>query len=307
MRDRALPREPRRRLRLLRADEHWRRVRILRPAARLVQRHIEDLVLRAHARDRVRSVTLYMVYRQRNASVVHHILEAPIAHGWAINLWALDEIAETLATFTRGVGKGSKFALYNELLQAAPPGDADVVVFSDDDFRFRRGDLQRFVALMSIVGLDVAQPVHATSRNAFHDITLRRGSALARLTGFVEIGPVVAFSPRARATVVPFPNDAGMGWGLEFEWAQLAGAGQRLGTVDAVAIDHLVPPGTEYDGADAWYEMERRLARAGIPLTEWRGETTSIWPAYAVLRPRAWRRAEPTLPDQIRARPREPQ
>jgi hypothetical protein len=262
------------------------------------------MVLRAHAREANWQASLYMVYRQRNEPIVREILDAPIRRGWSINLWALDGVADTLAAYTRGEGKGSKFALYNKLLEAAPPATSDVVVFSDDDFRFRRGDLPRFVALMSIVGLDVAQPVHATGRNAFHDITLRRGDALARLTGFVEIGPVVAFSPRARARLVPFPPDAGMGWGLEFEWAQLAGVGHRLGTVDAVSLDHLFPPGSEYDGADAWYEMERRLARVGIPLTEWRGETTCVWPAHAVFRPRAWRRARPTLPEQIRATPR---
>ena len=81
-----------------------------------------------------------------------------------------------------------------------------------------------------------------------------------RVTRFVEIGPVTAFSRRAAAELLPFP-ELRFGWGLDLHWAALAGRhGWRLGVVDALPVRHesaLV--GATYSRDDAVEEAARFL------------------------------------------------
>jgi hypothetical protein len=242
-----------------------------------------------------------MVYRRNNAAHVQRILDPCIARGWRVHLWALDEIAPTLRTWTRGVGPGAKFELCNRLLDHAPEGDAETVVISDDDVVFEHGDIPALVDLMYITGLQFVQPAHHSDHNAVHALTHRQQGSLARLTSWVECGPVFALSHRIREQVLPFPDDAGMGWGLEFLWAQLAEEGVRLGIVDAVSFNHLVKPGAAYDKPAARLAMEAMLKRRGIAITDWWGSTTARWPSYIPFAPRAWRAAKPGIPDRAKA------
>ena len=84
---------------------------------------------------------------------------------------------------------------------------------------------------------------------------------MARRGRFVEIGPVIALSPRGRGLALPFPEDAGMGWGTEALWAVLESAGLRLGVVDAVLIRHLAPMASAYS-REAEYARERAIIEA---------------------------------------------
>jgi hypothetical protein len=244
---------------------------------------------------RTRTPSLYLIYRRRNAHLVADIIWPAIDARWDVSLWALDACAPLLADFTIGEGKGSKFELMNELLRA-PRRQGAISVFSDDDYVFRRGDVVRFVGLMERTALDIAQPAQHTARNAFHAVTVRRPAHIARLTGFVEIGPLFAFSPRASAAALPFPEDAGMGWGLEFEWAKLAADGVTLGVIDGVSLDHLAPPGSAYDGGAAYNEMVARLAARGMTVPEWRGATAASWRVHRSRPPASWTAAAPVAP-----------
>ena len=94
--------------------------------------------------------------------------------------------------------------------------------------------LDRFVAVLEAFGLDLAQPAQTLRSHSAWKVTRRRPASLVRETRFVEIGPVTAFSRRAAAELLPFP-ELRYGWGLDLHWAAVAGRrGWRLGVVDAL-------------------------------------------------------------------------
>ena len=156
---------------------------------------------------------------------------------------------------------GGKFENLNELLKAADASAADWVLVVDDDVRLPRAFLDRFVALCEAFGLDLAQPAQTLRSHSAWKVTRRRPASLVRETRFVEIGPVTAFSRRAAAELLPFP-ELRYGWGLDLHWAAVAGQrGWRLGVVDALPVRHesgLVA--AAYSREDAEAEAARFLA-----------------------------------------------
>ncbi|MCU0314835.1 MAG: hypothetical protein MUC84_12345, partial [Solirubrobacteraceae bacterium] len=71
------------------------------------------------------------------------------------------------------------------------------------------------------------------------------------------IGPVTAFAREAAAVLLPFPESAGMGWGLDAHWSALAREhGWPIGVVDATPIAHTLRP------AAATYPREAAAAAA---------------------------------------------
>jgi hypothetical protein len=136
----------------------------------------------------------------------------------------------------------------------------DWLLVVDDDVRLPRAFLDRFVAVCEAFGLDLAQPAQTLRSHSAWKVTRRRPGSLVRETRFVEIGPVTAFSSRAAAELLPFP-ELRYGWGLDLHWAALAGQrGWRLGIVDALPVRHdssLV--GAAYSREDAQAEAARFL------------------------------------------------
>ncbi|WP_210491561.1 glycosyltransferase family A protein [Patulibacter sp. SYSU D01012] len=131
--------------------------------------------------------------------------------------------------------------------------DADWLLVVDDDVALDDGFLDRFLALAVAAELDLAQPAHRRHGHAAWPVTRRDPGSAWRQTTFVEIGPVTLLSRRAADVLLPFPADAGMGWGLDAHWAAVAAErGWRLGIVDALPVAHLdAPAGTAYDRGDA--------------------------------------------------------
>jgi hypothetical protein len=123
--------------------------------------------------------------------------------------------------------------------------------------------------------------------NISHRITWMRPLSRARLTTFVEIGPIFAVSPGWRDQVVPFPEDVGMGWGLDLRWMDLAEEGCRLGIVDSTPVRHLSPYATAYAPENEIERLERLLEARGAP--GWKGlrRTLATW--------RPWRARPPWL------------
>ncbi len=173
---------------------------------------------------------------------------------------------------------GGKFENLNRLLAAASPSSAagasprpapspstgagpNWLLVVDDDVRLPRAFLDRFVAVCEAFGLDLGQPAQTLRSHSAWKVTRRRPASLVRETRFVEIGPVTAFSRRAAAELLPFP-ELRYGWGLDLHWAALAGQhGWRLGIVDALPVRHesnLV--GAAYSREDAQAEAARFLA-----------------------------------------------
>jgi hypothetical protein len=135
---------------------------------------------------------------------------------------------------------GGKFQNLNTLLGGEAAADWLVIV--DDDVTLPRGFLDGFIALCERFELDLAQPAQTLASHAAWRFARRRPWSVLRETNFVEIGPVSAFSRRAAAELLPFP-DLRFGWGLDSHWAALAAAnGWRLGIVDALPVRHETRP-----------------------------------------------------------------
>jgi hypothetical protein len=218
-----------------------------------------------HRGDRLPPATLLCVYRRRNVEHVTRLVAGARKAAFGIRLWALDEVAPELASDTVGTGAGSRFALLNEVAHGA---DAGWLVIADDDVAFVTPSAPRtLLAVAAAQNFDISQPAQARGSYRSHLITRQRILASARETTFVEIGPVVAFSPRARDLVLPFPDD-GMGWGVELEWAALRERGLRLGILDCVALLHLTPTAGAYGVEQALRDLEERVRKHGSSFEE---------------------------------------
>jgi hypothetical protein len=206
-------------------------------------------------------ITVASVYRARNAANVAKMVEPLAAVGGSVRLWSLDDVPDSLQPWTQGSGPGRRFELLNRLLADAGPG---WTVLADDDVRFKRANLVDLVGFADLIGLDISQPAHALGSHVSHSFTRTAPFSVARLTSFVEIGPVVVFSPAAVPHVVPLPEE-GMGWGTEVAWSDLQRtSGLKLGIVDAVRIEHLGAIGGAYSSEDEFARLREVFAHHGL-------------------------------------------
>lgn len=221
--------------------------------------------------------TMIAVYRQRNVTNVERVLSEVDQGATDIRLWALDEAAPSLARWTFSAGPGQKFALLNRLIEANPIEAGALLVAFDDDFHFSSGNVQALLNWVVRAGLDLAQPAHASGSHSSHRITVRRFLSLVRLTTFVEIGPLFVVSPRAYRATVPFPEDFGMGWGLDLAWSDLIHDGLRLGVIDATSIRHLGRPGVAYDDAEERERVKGMLSDRQLTTVREMQQTVAVW------------------------------
>ncbi len=171
---------------------------------------------------------------------------------------------------------GGKFQNANALLAGQPP--ADWTLLLDDDVQLPARFLDRFVGLAEALALDLAQPAQTLASHAAWESARRRPFTVARLTNFVEIGPVTAFSRRAAAELLPFP-DLRMGWGLDLHWGALAAEhGWRLGVIDALPARHESRPvGGAYSAEEATAEAQRFLVNRPYIHADEAGQTLEAW------------------------------
>lgn len=216
---------------------------------------------RGFRKRRSRPVGFVCVYRSRNAAYVADLVRQVVEAGGVVALWALDEIHPQLADHTTGSGPGSRLALLNVLLAQLPP--TRLLVVADDDVSFAVGDLRRLIRLVRLGRFDLAQPAHASDSHITHDVTVGRPGLKARLTRFVEVGPLVVIGPRVRPLITPFPEEFGMGWGLDVAWSDLHRRGYRLGVIDGVMIRHHGVVAAAYSTDDSEEMLSRILQQRG--------------------------------------------
>lgn len=205
------------------------------------------------------------VYRSKNAEHVRAFV-SQLPPGADVRLHALDAIVPALADRTMSDGAGMRMPLLENLIESVPLDRAAWLVLFDDDVEFARPGRSDFLDVAAKAGFDVAQPAIEPGQPHSHEMTLTRVFSLARRTRLVEVGPVVAFSPRARAALLPFPEWAEMGWGLDFTWAEIAGReGIAMGIVDVSPIRHWGAIAAEYDADREWALKETVLERSGPP------------------------------------------
>lgn len=155
------------------------------------------------------------------------------------------------------IGRG-KFDHLNELIGTEDLAGYDWVLVLDDDVTLPGRFLDTFIAVAEAAELQLAQPAHRRHSHAAWPVTLRQPGSDWRETTFVEIGPVTAFSRIAAQTLLPFPEDIGMGWGLDVHWSALAAEhGWRIGVVDATPVGHTMRvPARDY-GREAAVQAAR--------------------------------------------------
>lgn len=246
------------RTRLRNVCEGRRRGWIVRRTVRrdLAASSAEDSRLRA-------PITICAVYRRRNVRWIERLL-IHAGHTVDVRLWALDEIAPTLADKTVGSGAGGKFDLINNLLSVRTIEPESFVFVVDDDFLLIDGTLADVVAEMVAASFDLAQPGHAWSSHLSHDVTRSRLGLRAHKTEFVEIGPAFVIAPDWRERVLPFRPGVGMGWAVQIDFYELARHGCSMGVLDRCRVLHLGPVGREYDVPEEAARLRRRAEEVGV-------------------------------------------
>ena len=169
------------------------------------------------------------------------------------------DVTVDVAPAAAGAGK---FENLDALLaRHAPLSAFDWIVVTDDDVALPRHFLDTFLACAEAGGLRLAQPAHRRHSHAGWEVTRRVPGGDWRETNFVEIGPVTAFDATAAATLLPFPPELKMGWGLDVHWSAIAQErGWRIGVVDATPIGHTIrPAAADYPRETAAAEARRFL------------------------------------------------
>jgi len=169
-------------------------------------------------------------------------------------------------------------SLLNRLLGGFESFDWVVVV--DDDVELPPGFLDAALSLAERHDLALCQPARTADSFSDHPIVTCQPGLSARQTRFVEIGPCVLMRRDAAASLLPFEEAAGMGWGLDFVWPAIMDArGLRMGILDAVPIAHrLRRPVSGYSWATADEEMRRTLARHAHLPPEQAFSVLDAWP-----------------------------
>ena len=234
--------------------------------------------------------SLIGVYRRRNASYVAELVDMAVEQRWPTAWWALDAVEPELAHVTVGAGPGMRLSLLNELTRHVPA--EGYVVVSDDDVVFTRGGLTVLVVLCDRACLDLAQPARSDDNSRFefnvaHAITRARSLSRVRLTTFVETGPLIVVGPRWRNRIFPFPEERGMGWGVELNWHELWKGGCLLGIVDDVRVAHVGDPGSEYDAGLEATRIHEELASRRYEGWKDVQRTVGVW--------RPWTKTPPWL------------
>jgi hypothetical protein len=154
-----------------------------------------------------------------------------------------------------------KFTLLNSLI--ADHQAFDWIVFCDDDVEVGPGFLDDLIDGAERHRFALVQPARTGDSYVDHEIVRRIPGIAARRTRFVEIGPVTCLGRDAYPLLLPFPDDIGMGWGLDFIWPVLIEeAGLRMGILDAAAVAHRMRPSVNYYSYDAEHRaMSWSLAR----------------------------------------------
>jgi glycosyltransferase involved in cell wall biosynthesis len=169
------------------------------------------------------------------------------------------DLAGTVAIYSQ---RFPKFALINTLTPDAL--DFDWCIITDDDIELPPGFLERFLDLAEKYDFALCQPARTEDSYIDHGIVMRAPGCSARLTRFVEIGPMVALRRDAVKLLLPFHANTGMGWGLDFIWpVHIERAGLRMGIVDATPVAHRMrKPVSGYHHSEAARAMGLRIAES---------------------------------------------
>lgn len=139
--------------------------------------------------------------------------------------------------------KTPKFKLLNKILSDIDLELYDYIIFTDDDIAIHDSFIDVYVHIVDKYELKIAQPARTRHSFNIHKIVLQKDNSIARVTNFVEIGPIFSFHSSIFKNVLPFPEDAEMGWGLDYVWPKIAEKNSfKIGIVDLISADHSYRP-----------------------------------------------------------------
>jgi len=150
--------------------------------------------------------------------------------------------------------------LINQLLYGFE--NYDWVIITDDDIEMAEGFADALIGVANYADFALLQPARTHDSYISHDFVAQFKGLVARRTRFIEIGPLVAMRRDAARLILPFADNAEMGWGFDYIWPRrVEKAGMRVGIIDAVPIAHRIrEPVSGYNFENAKGEMRRLLA-----------------------------------------------
>lgn len=176
----------------------------------------------------------------------------------------LSRTRHTVASVVVEMGDRGKFENINLALTRQPLDGYDWAIIVDDDITTPPGLLDLCIHVAEAADLRLFQPAHKFESYAAFELSHRYWNSLARITHFVEIGPLTALHRSTFSALLPFPPTR-MGYGLDLHWSEIARAnGWNIGFVDAMPIQHLRPVGRTYGRLDAIEEGRSFLRAHGI-------------------------------------------
>jgi hypothetical protein len=139
----------------------------------------------------------------------------------------------------------------------------DFIVISDDDITLPRGFLDAFLSYQVKHDLALAQPARTPWSRSSYSFVRQRLRTEARLTRFVEAGPVTSIRRDLAPLLLPFDEESPMGWGYDLIWPLVVErAGLRLGIIDRTAVDHTMRgQAAAYSGSGEFSRMTGYLAK----------------------------------------------
>lgn len=230
---------------------------------------LEKCISRNRSRVNAERLLVVGIYLANKSNTVEHLVKAfgssmnfRVDQRWASLNGAPPSAMVARVTSLKIEGRIPKFTLINKLLSGIDLSEYDYLIVCDDDITVPQGFLDRLLDCQSRYDFALAQPARTHNSYLDHSIVEVVDGLDARQTRFVEIGPLFSLRKDVFSTLLPFDENAPMGWGLDFVWpAILQSADFRMGIVDAVAVDHSHrKPFTQYDGGAALQGMQAYLA-----------------------------------------------
>ncbi|ENV90487.1 DUF707 domain-containing protein [Acinetobacter bereziniae] len=159
--------------------------------------------------------------------------------------------------------KTPKFKLLNQIFSGIKLNTYDYLIVTDDDIVVHDQFLDVYIDIVDRYNLKIAQPSRTRHSFNIHKIVLQNRNTIARVTNFVEIGPIFSFHSSIFQYVLPFPDGAEMGWGLDYIWPKIAEKYKfKIGIVDEVAVDHSYRPQSKtYSNHKSFDEMNKLLCQ----------------------------------------------
>jgi hypothetical protein len=217
--------------------------------------------------EKVLVVGIYLSDKDNNAKdLVRNFYRS--SHYQVVQKWAAlgeSDIESELKQVTelRIKEKTPKFKILNRLFAKEKLGEYEFVIITDDDISLPESFIDNYLGLVDKYRFSLAQPARTHESNIDHPIVEQLDGLLARKTRFVEIGPLFSIRKDLYPYLIPFDEDAGMGWGLDSVWPCIVEeAGLSMGIVDAFPVEHKMrPPLFNYSRKEAEEEMNRCLKK----------------------------------------------